>query len=194
MASHNMVDWVPMHANQPLLTGVLRERFGFGNGYVGSDNTNVEGLRDYFYFAANESDAAVMALTAGVDQDMPGGAFLALAPAIKAGAVPMAAVDRAVANILTMKFASRLFDAPSDPSLASEIDAAHHRSLSRAAAEEGTPGHRSIRSPGKTHLHVCNARPSLAQLADPSVLRCCCPIQGLCCCSTMACCRSTGTS
>eukprot|EP00966_Prymnesium_polylepis_P220658 5103867-Prymnesium_polylepis.1 len=97
-----MVDWVPMHANQPLLTGVLRERFGFGNGYVGSDNTNVEGLRDYFYFAANESDAAVMALTAGVDQDMPGGAFLALAPAIKAGAVPMAAVDRAVANILTM--------------------------------------------------------------------------------------------
>ena len=40
MASHNMVDWVPMHANGPLLTGVLRERFGLADGYIGSDNTN----------------------------------------------------------------------------------------------------------------------------------------------------------
>ena len=50
MAAHNMVDWVPMHANRPLLHDALRVRFGLGEGgYIGSDNTNVEGLADYFH-------------------------------------------------------------------------------------------------------------------------------------------------
>ena len=31
MAAHNMVNWVPMHANKPLLTDVLRHRFGLGD-------------------------------------------------------------------------------------------------------------------------------------------------------------------
>jgi len=44
MAAHNMIDWVPCHANKRMLTDTLRNRFGFRNGYIGSDNTNVEGL------------------------------------------------------------------------------------------------------------------------------------------------------
>ena len=42
MAAHNMIDWVPCHANQRMLTDTLRHRFGLGDlGYIGSDNTNV---------------------------------------------------------------------------------------------------------------------------------------------------------
>ena len=59
MASHNMIDWVPVHGSRRMLTDVLREQFGFAGGYIGSDNTNVEGLSSYFAgFADNASDAA----------------------------------------------------------------------------------------------------------------------------------------
>jgi len=52
-----------------MLTDTLRNRFGLHNGYIGSDNTNVEGLSGYFRgFASNDSDAAVIAMEAGVDQ------------------------------------------------------------------------------------------------------------------------------
>ena len=86
-----------MHASTPLLRDVLRERFGLGHdGYIGSDNTNVEGLSAYFHgFASNASDAAAMALAAGVDQDMPGGSYLGLAALVSAGVVPLSNVDRA---------------------------------------------------------------------------------------------------
>jgi beta-glucosidase len=36
MVSHNMLFGVPMHAHRKLLTSVLRDRFGLGNGYIGS--------------------------------------------------------------------------------------------------------------------------------------------------------------
>ena len=78
MASHNMIDWVPAHANRRMLTDTLRNRFGLRGGFIGSDNTNVEGLAGYFRgFASNSTDAAVIAMHAGVDQDMPGASFLA---------------------------------------------------------------------------------------------------------------------
>ena len=109
MASHNMVDWSPVHANGALLNGVLRGRFNWSDGFIGSDNTNVEGLATYFRgFASNATDAAAMALAAGVDADMPGGAYLAVASAVRAGDVPIAHVDRAVKHVLIKKFAARL--------------------------------------------------------------------------------------
>ena len=47
-----------------------------GSGYIGSDNGNVELLANGFQgFASNISDAAAISLSAGVDQDMPGGSF-----------------------------------------------------------------------------------------------------------------------
>ena len=37
MASHNMIGGVPMHANRQMLTDVLRDRFGLGDGgYIGT--------------------------------------------------------------------------------------------------------------------------------------------------------------
>jgi beta-glucosidase-like glycosyl hydrolase len=66
MASHNMIDWIPCHANKKMLTDTLRDRFGLDDGYIGSDNANVEFLQHgYQAFADNASDAAAMALDAG---------------------------------------------------------------------------------------------------------------------------------
>jgi beta-glucosidase len=66
MASHNMIDWIPCHANKKMLTDTLRDRFGLDDGYIGSDNANVEFLQHgYQEFANNASDAAAMALDAG---------------------------------------------------------------------------------------------------------------------------------
>ena len=140
MASHNLVDWTPMHANKPLLADALRGRFGLGEGgYIGSDNTNVEGLSYYLHgFAANASDAARMAIAAGVDQDMPGAEYLQLAGLVRSGVVPLSHVDRAASNVLRKKFASRLFDLEPDPTLARERDSPEARDLARRAAEEGS--------------------------------------------------------
>ena len=55
MAAHNMIDWVPCHANKKMLTDTMRNRFGFRNGYIGSDNTNVEGELDSMTSSARES-------------------------------------------------------------------------------------------------------------------------------------------
>lgn len=32
MASHNMINWIPCHANKQMLTDVLRDRFGLDGG------------------------------------------------------------------------------------------------------------------------------------------------------------------
>ena len=34
MASHNMINWIPCHANKKMLTEILRDRFGLENGYL----------------------------------------------------------------------------------------------------------------------------------------------------------------
>lgn len=139
MVSHNMIDWVPAHANHRMVTDTLRNRFGFLNGYVGSDNSNVEALAfDYVGFADNASDAAVLAMETGIDQDMPGAAFLEADKLVEQGLLSNDTLDRAVSNILTKKFAMRLFDNPTiDPSMAKNVNADAHRAVAREAARQG---------------------------------------------------------
>ena len=89
-------------------------------------------------FADNTSDAAAMAISAGVDQDMPGSSYLHIADEVRAGRIPVEHVDRAAGNVLRKKLAARLFDAAADPSLAKEVDSPTARNLARLAAEEGS--------------------------------------------------------
>ena len=74
MVSHNMVLGVPMHANKKLLTDVLRNRFGLGDGYIGSDADNVyqlSGGPDGYGIASDAADATQLWLSSGGDQAMP---------------------------------------------------------------------------------------------------------------------------
>ena len=101
MVSHNMALWEPMHANTRLVTDVLRNRFGLRNGYIGSDNGNVEQLATAYQIT--DSDGAVsVAMSAGVDQEMPpSGSFCSKSARLAAtGALSNLTLDRAVGNIL----------------------------------------------------------------------------------------------
>jgi len=141
MAAHNMIDWLPCHANKRMLTDVLRNRFGMRDGYIGSDCGNVEALfGSYTGFAESNTDAAVLAMEAGMDIDMCGPTFEALDEAVLAGTIANATLDRAVANVLRKKFAARLFDdAMMTPESSTvNINAPAHRTLALEAAREGT--------------------------------------------------------
>lgn len=110
MASYNELDGVPSHANPWLLRQVLRAEWGFEGAVLG-DYFAVEQLASQHHVAADEAEAAVQALQAGVDSDLPNGAaYRHLAQAVADGRVPEALVDEAVARVLTLKFRAGLFE------------------------------------------------------------------------------------
>jgi len=138
MASYNEIDGIPAHSDTELLTGTLRQRWGFP-GIVVSDYFGIPQLRTIHHVVATDADAAKMALEAGVDVELPSAdAFTHLKDLVDSGQVSETYIDRAVARVLRMKFLTGLFDDPYvDPDSAVEItnDSAH-RELARKAADE----------------------------------------------------------
>ncbi|HVU15792.1 MAG TPA: glycoside hydrolase family 3 N-terminal domain-containing protein [Candidatus Didemnitutus sp.] len=139
MASYNSWDGVPNHANHKLLTGILRDEWGF-DGFVMSDGGGIDVLYENHLAAAGPAEAGILSINAGVDYDLggKGRCFSALAAAVTAGKVPMAALDRAVSGVLRVKFLSGLFDHPYvDPDLAARVtNTAATKDLARHTAEE----------------------------------------------------------
>lgn len=136
MASYNEIDGVPSHANRWLLTDVLRGEWGF-KGAVVSDYFAIEQLADLHHVASDHSDAAIKALRAGVDMDLPDGvAFRTLVDAVRAHRVAEAEIDAAVRRTLEIKFLSGLFEQPyADVRAAEDVtDNAEARELAARAA------------------------------------------------------------
>ncbi len=138
MASYNEIDGIPSHSNTELLTGVLRQRWGF-RGVVVSDYFGITQLRTIHHVVATDAEAAKMALEAGVDMELPSeDAFNHLQDLVNSGQVSEVYIDRAVARVLRMKFLAGVFDDPYvDPNYAVKItgDSAH-RALALKAAHE----------------------------------------------------------
>ena len=112
MPSYNEIDGVPSHANRWLLRDVLRGEWGF-KGAVTSDYSAIDQLADLHHIAPDHAGAAVLALQAGVDADLPDGInYATLADAVRAGKVPEKLVDDAVRNMLALKFRAGLFEHP----------------------------------------------------------------------------------
>ncbi|RHA37697.1 glycosyl hydrolase [Cellulomonas rhizosphaerae] len=139
MHSYAEIDGVPVAANAELLTGVLRDRWGF-DGTVVADYFGVAFLHLLHGVAADLGDAAGQALAAGVDIELPtGDAFLApLADAVRAGRVDEALVDRAVLRALLQKAELGLLDATFDdePPTGVDLDSPEHRRIAARLAEE----------------------------------------------------------
>ncbi|UWZ84462.1 CIA30 family protein [Occallatibacter riparius] len=138
MACYNEIDGVPCHANHWLLDKVLRQEWGF-DGYISSDDNGIQMLMDTHHTAHDMNDAARQALDAGVDfdvSDVP--VYARLGDQVKAGAVSIAQVDRAVSRILATKFRLGLFDHPYvDPDYAERINnGPEHRQLALEAARK----------------------------------------------------------
>ena len=132
MNGYHELDGVPCAADRNLLTGLLRETWGF-DGTVVSDYFAVRQLASYHHLTEHAAGAASIALTAGVDVELPstdcyGGPLL---EAIKSGAVSEPIVDAAVRRVLTAKFSLGLFENPFvDPEpLASVVERPVHNDL-----------------------------------------------------------------
>ncbi|WP_062466917.1 beta-glucosidase family protein [Demequina maris] len=140
MHAYTEIDGMPTAADGSLLTGVLRDEWGF-DGVVVADYFGVAFLHLLHGIAADLSEAAALALEAGVDVELPtGDAYLApLAAAVRDGRVPEELVDRAVARVLAQKESLGLLDASFDGPAPSgvELDGPEHREVARLLAERG---------------------------------------------------------
>ncbi len=112
MPSYNEIDGIPSHSNIWLLGKILRGEWGF-DGIISSDYNGIDQLNSLHHVAADDAEAARMALAAGVDSELPDGqAFLTLADQVAAGTVDPALIDRACARMLTFKMRAGLFENP----------------------------------------------------------------------------------
>ncbi|MDR0413628.1 MAG: glycoside hydrolase family 3 C-terminal domain-containing protein [Dysgonamonadaceae bacterium] len=141
MAAYHEIDGIPGVANHWLLTGVLRNEWGF-DGFVVADLGAVKKQITTHKTAANTEDALLKALSAGLDMqfyDFPHDEFRQiLVNAAKKSKQVQRDLDRAVRSILRVKFQLGLFDRPyTDETLAGKVlHNAGHRALALEAARQ----------------------------------------------------------
>lgn len=139
MNAYHELDGVPCAASRGLLTGILRDEWGF-DGIVVSDYNAVPMLQDYHFIAADKSEAAALALEAGIDVELPQTDCYGapLRAAIEAGRLDLPVVDEAVRRVLSLKERLGLFDNPFvDEGTVSEVyDTPAQRDLARRVARE----------------------------------------------------------
>lgn len=139
MTSYNSIDGVPCTANKYLLTDVLRNQWGF-KGAVFSDLQSIEGIASTHHVAEDWGEAGVLALKAGVDFDLEGNSYGPnLEKKLQEGKITMEDLDRAVRNVLRLKFQMGLFENPYvDPNVAAKVvRSKEHKELARQVAREG---------------------------------------------------------
>jgi len=113
MPAYHEIDGEPCSSSRWLMTELLRHEWGF-DGLVVSDYMAINQLHNYHRLARDKTQAAKLALAAGMDLELPNiDAYgQALIDAVHAGEVPLEWIDRSVRRILTFKFAFGLFEHP----------------------------------------------------------------------------------
>jgi len=136
MASYNEVDGIPAHINTWLLRDILRQEWGF-DGFITSDGGGIGQLCTEHHVAADNAEAARLALQSGIDFELDS-CFPLLRAQVRDGAVPEALIDRAVTRVLRAKFLLGLFENPYvDPDRAEQItNCAEHQALALRAAHQ----------------------------------------------------------
>lgn len=111
MHSYTDIDGVPSAADESLLTGVLRDTWGF-DGTVVADYFGIAFLKLLHGVAGSWGEAAALALKAGVDVELPTVKTFGapLADAVRAGDLPEAVIDRALRRVLRQKVELGLLD------------------------------------------------------------------------------------
>ncbi|SEG06391.1 glycoside hydrolase family 3 N-terminal domain-containing protein [Bosea lathyri] len=138
MAAFNALNGMPATAHRAMLTDLLRTKWGF-RGFVTSDFGSITELRLHG-IAKDDAEAARKALLAGIDMDMMGHVYHQhLAGEVKAGRVPMKALDEAVRRVLRVKFHLGLFERPDvDPAAAPALmQTQEARDVALQGAREG---------------------------------------------------------
>ena len=138
MPAFNDINGVPCSVNRWLLTDVLREKWGF-NGLTVSDANAIGECVDHG-ISADRAEAAIQAIAAGMDLDMGSNVYHdELAALVEQGVVPMEELDRAVADVLRIKFELGLFENPyktNEERAQQDILRPEYRTLAKEAADK----------------------------------------------------------
>lgn len=134
MTSFSDLNGVPASGNRFLMQGVLRDEWDFG-GFVVSDWDSVDQLTDHG-FAADFRDAALKAVTAGVNMEMVSRTYADhLAQLVEEGEIAVERVDQLVGEILRIKLRLGLFENPyTEPGVFPDSGNDDHLSVAREAA------------------------------------------------------------
>ena len=115
MVNSGIINGVPVHASYPILTKLLKEELGF-KGLVVTDWADIENLYRRDRIAANDKEAVMLAINAGIDMSMVPYKYEVfcdnLIQLVKEGKVKQERIDDAVRRILKVKYALNLFDKP----------------------------------------------------------------------------------
>ncbi|MGB8646921.1 MAG: glycoside hydrolase family 3 N-terminal domain-containing protein [Anaerolineae bacterium] len=134
MVSFSSWNGAKMHAQQHLITDVLKGELGF-KGFVVSDWAAINQI------TPNYDDAIATSINAGLDMIMVPDKYPAfidgLARVVKDGKVPQSRIDDAVRRILTVKFELGLFERPlANPAAKATIRSDAHLKLAREAVQK----------------------------------------------------------
>ncbi|OZI30273.1 beta-glucosidase [Bordetella genomosp. 10] len=142
MISLNAINGVPATANKWLLQDVLRKQWGFKGVTISDHGAIMEMIKHGV--AADGADASRLAITAGADLSMSDTMYgQNLKPLLQAGRIKQADIDRAVRDVLRVKYDLGLFqnayrhvgvaaDDPPDTNAESRL----HRQAAREVARE----------------------------------------------------------
>ncbi|WTS53673.1 glycoside hydrolase family 3 C-terminal domain-containing protein [Streptomyces sp. NBC_00101] len=152
MHAYTDTDGIPSAADGELLTGLLRDTWGF-EGTVVADYFGIAFLKTLHGVAGTFGEAAVAALLAGVDVELPTVKTFGepLRAAVAEGQVSEAVIDRAARRVLVQKAQLGLLDADWNPVPAAltgaellpqtlrgtvDLDSGANRALARRIAEQ----------------------------------------------------------
>jgi len=153
MHAYTDIDGVPSAADEDLLTGLLRDTWGF-EGTVVADYFGIAFLRTLHGVAGSWADAAAAALRAGVDVELPTVKTFGdpLRDAVLSGEVDELLIDRALGRVLFQKVDLGLLDpgwsavprvldnadtsTPSTLRGSVDLDSEPNRALARTIAEQ----------------------------------------------------------
>ena len=134
MASFSDLDGVPASGNRFLMQDVLRDEWEF-EGFVVSDWDSIDQLTDHG-FAADFRDAALKAVTAGVNMEMVSRTYADhLAELVEQGKIDVERIDQLVGEILRIKLRLGLFENPyTEPEAFPESGSDDHLAVAHEAA------------------------------------------------------------
>ena len=138
MNSFNTIDGIPATGSESLQREILKGEWDW-EGFVVSDWGSIAEMVPHG-FAKDKVHAAEIAVKAGSDMDMEGGAYEAgLEQLVAEGKIDEALIDQAVKRILTVKFKLGLFEDPyryMNADLASEVPFNEHKEIARDIAKK----------------------------------------------------------
>ena len=112
MPSYNEVDGVPSHANKWLLKDLLRKEWHY-DGMIVSDYYGVDQLFNKHFVVSDQKEAAITAFNTGVQYEFPQGNIYKFLPELlQEDKIKLSDIDKAVEQVLRMKFELGLFENP----------------------------------------------------------------------------------